>query len=1555
MIQRTPCAGWSRRYSSLFFGATLSAALTLAHPAAAATVIWSGANTNVSYDWSESANWAGDASPGVTDDVKFFDAGAVGTVFSLNNTVDAVFPGTIASLQYGQTNNLHTTYIAEGKTLLVNGSGGIRIGSTGDPGVVKTLTNVITGPGTLRLNNSSASLVLNQGGAANGRAILDMSGLNTFVMTGSRIGIGTTLLPNPGNAAQRLSGILFLARTNEISLSQSASANTYATSAGQAPAIELSHNPGNNAGMLSVLFLGQSNAFFIDSISAGRTKASASAAGVVMFNPAFISENPVAHFRGIGGPSSRVTWWSIGDMCNSASSAQVSVGTNNFTGGTVDAMVDTLSLARDTSSSHSATATIFGVLTFNAGTINANTIFAGNQSLGPIGSITPLSGIINVNGDATLIVNSNLVLGHTTQNSVAATQTVGTVIATGGSIFANQIRVGAASANNSIRLTNATLIVTNTLSTNASGLATFIASDSTIGLSVQANGSASALVRTLTTAGSANLIRLGSTPVLFNSYPQQIPLIKFTTWNGENNFALDTLPEWAVGATLVSNGANSSLDLLFPSDPRPVITTQPLNFAGGPGSTASFTVEIDPNSVQPLSFQWFKGATLLNDGASGNGSTYAGTTTDTLTINNAQVADSGDYFVIVSNAYGSATNSPGAVLTISDGEIAPSVTGPASQTVIEGNDATFSASVSGLPVPTLKWYRDGVEIPGATTSTYTLTDVNYLADNGAVFSIVASNSAGVVSNSAALTVIVPPAISQQPADLIVTNSQSASFTVVASGVPDLSYQWRKNGNPIPNATNATLSFASAAPSDMGVYSVVITNAAGTLTSSNATLTVNSVMSVVSVNPALNATDVRYDTPLKITFSRQPVLRNAGRIRIFDLANPSTPVDTIDLTLNNGSGAQAHSLFPGDAQSFNYYPVIISGNTATIYPHGNVMTSNKTYYVTIDNGVFADTTGAYFAGITNSSDWQFSTKPTGPVDPQNPVVAADGTGDFVTVQGAVDSLPVAGASRRTIHIRNGDYFEIVNISGKTNITLRGESRTGTIIRYPNNANLAPGGTTHARMTFKVNANDIALENLTITNSTPQGGGQAEALMISNGRRCIVFNCELYSRQDTILANISASQAYFYQTKIVGNFDYIWGGGNLYFEDCDIQTISGANNFNITAARTETSGALSATTPWINPNGITYSANGFSFVRCRFTSAPGASGITLAGSNGTAGGLVSWAFCSFDSATYTTPSIALSNNYVFWQHQNTTLASAPLSFANVQTIGVTNNDPRLLAATNLTTWFYGWTPALAPNILTNPASQAVTVGDEAVFTVTATGIPEPTYQWLKNGTNLIGETGSTLIIPSAQSDDAGDYSVEVSTPAGSVTSATATLTVNTSDNTAPVFSAPAAESVFTINPGVSLSVTNVASDADLPAQTLTFSLLSAPTNAVLNSEGVLTWRPLLSQSDTTNVITIVVTDDGSPNLSAMNSYSIVVNPLTLPTLGSIASSSGAFSFTIDGQTGPDYAVQVSTNLATGDWITILSTNSPAMPFDFTDIDVDADAPVKFYRVLVGPPLP
>ena len=172
---------------------------------------------------------------------------------------------------------------------------------------------------------------------------------------------------------------------------------------------------------------------------------------------------------------------------------------------------------------------------------------------------------------------------------------------------------------------------------------------------------------------------------------------------------------------------------------------------------------------------------------------------------------------------------------------------------------------------------------------------------------------------------------------------------------------------------------------------------------------------------------------------------------------------------------------------------------------------------------------------------------------------------------------------------------------------------------------------------------------------------------------------------------------------------------------------------------------------------------------------------------------------------------------------------------------------------------------------------------------------------------------------------------------------------SANTPPVL---AAISNDTVNVGQTVAFTASAIDTDQPPQTLTFSLLSAPVNATLNTNsGAFSWRPLVSQANTANSISLEVTDNGNPKLSATQSFTVTVNPLILPTALAAGGNNGQFTLQVSGQSGPDYAVLRSSNLI--DWKQLFTTNSPPMPFVW--VDTNTSSPRQFYRIEVGPPLP
>jgi hypothetical protein len=169
---------------------------------------------------------------------------------------------------------------------------------------------------------------------------------------------------------------------------------------------------------------------------------------------------------------------------------------------------------------------------------------------------------------------------------------------------------------------------------------------------------------------------------------------------------------------------------------------------------------------------------------------------------------------------------------------------------------------------------------------------------------------------------------------------------------------------------------------------------------------------------------------------------------------------------------------------------------------------------------------------------------------------------------------------------------------------------------------------------------------------------------------------------------------------------------------------------------------------------------------------------------------------------------------------------------------------------------------------------------------------------------------------------------------------------SQNQPPVL-APIADQV--VGAGVTLTLTNVATDPD-SWQALSFGLASAPGGATMASgTGVFTWRPVVAQANTTNTVTVTVADNGSPSLTNSMSFQVIIPPVAAPQLSSTHFTNGQFTLQVTGDIGPDYSIDTSTNLL--HWNTIFTTNSPTLPFTWSDSEYGQSAQ-RFYRVLLGP---
>jgi pectin methylesterase-like acyl-CoA thioesterase len=850
---------------------------------------------------------------------------------------------------------------------------------------------------------------------------------------------------------------------------------------------------------------------------------------------------------------------------------------------------------------------------------------------------------------------------------------------------------------------------------------------------------------TLRLVRSANGISLGTTSA--NTANAGVVIlgdgISQTAYTNPDNPPAATIFNEVAFMFLNTTSSSVTLDIdsvtgLTPINP-PGIATPPAAVIVNPGQVGSLSVAA--TGTPPLTYQWRK-----------DGAAIAGATSPTITLASAQNSDAGSYTVVVTNAYGTVT-SPAATVTVTTQTVPATITAqPSAAIVTAGQSATFTVAAFGSSPLSYQWRKGGTAIAGATNNSLTLPNIT--PADAADYTVVVSNSAATVTSSVAtLTVNTPPAVTEQPVSVTIAAGQRASFTVAASGNPPPTYQWQKNGVNIAGATSSTFTIPSATLADTGVYAARIVNSIGAVSSAPAVLAIPSTMTATSVSPRNGSTGVNVDTPLRITFDRAPVVGATGRIRIFR-ASDNAVVDTLDLGVSPQTRIIGTQTTP-----YIFYPIIVTGNTAAIYPHAGVLANGQAYYVTIEPSVLLDPTGASFMGISDPAAWRFTTKTTGPAATATAItVAADGTGDFSTVQGAIDFVPPNNTQRVVITVKRGLYNEINYVgSAKPFITVRGEDRAETIIAYPNNANFNTL-TGNNRAMFSCDANDFTLETITLHNTTPAGGSQAEALR-GNGQRCIVNRVNLISLQDTLLWN---GRLFVTDSYIEGDVDFMWGNGACYFQRCELKAVR--PGFYTQIRNTATT-------------------NGNVYVECRLTGVEGLTNVYLGRIDPNPGNFPysQSVFINCAMGSHIVPegwrldNATSAPNVQFWEYHSTDLNGATLDVSRRL------RDSRQLTEAEAVRWrdpafvLGGWAPEIPATIEPSLTSVTVTAGASARLAVEANGAPIPTVQWFKDGVAIPGATDTTLVISNLHPSSSGRYTVVATNSGGSAAATNAVLNI------------------------------------------------------------------------------------------------------------------------------------------------------------------------------------
>jgi len=781
-----------------------------------------------------------------------------------------------------------------------------------DNGTNQIVCATITGSGgTLSAvdQNAASVIQIQQGSTNNGphNAVLDLSGLGTLNLTAGRLLVASNPGSSPPGASNYLSGSLNLAQTNFIQL---IGTSTPSLIVGDA----LSNANTSNTNLLQ---LGLTNTIFVDSLTIARAKSE----GLMRFNPLFSGNHPSLYLRGNSSPS--VASLVIGDNVI-ANTSYSSTGTLDLSLGVVNAQVANCYVARGQVGTNTGGAT--GTLTLGAGIFNVNAMYLATVPTNNANA--NVTGTVNVTGTATLVVNSNLALGTNPNTNTAYKKTAsGTLNITNGTVYANAVTTGSANGViSTINVNSGTFYLTNTAGTPAQPLSALNCTSATLHLNASP-GVTNIVVTNF--AGSASII---IDSIAYSGGTVSYPLISYIEADPYTNLHL-TLPAIFSGS-LVDNNGSKRIDLQIANDSvlpsytntLPAGSTLIANQVNNSSNTAnlffqnlngtrdgdtlvfyncandSFITNVF-NSALPTGFADYTKtnsvpAPVLTPGL---GFIYNALNSNSVTFSGAPnapvlppilVCGEGNFYYMArqTNDLGTYENITGfypadgaQVQTLENGSfvtnaflngawtlgeptlpvgIAANIfiptnsvcatnplyiaNNPAGQNVYLGSNAVFTVTVFGTGPFAYQWQCNGVNlmngtnVSGALTSCLVITNVQ--TSNAGIYSVIVSNFSGFITSTVApFTVnlaLVYPAVKILPQNQTVDSGMNVTLNATAVGAVPLSYQWLFNGTNLESSVSSTLALTNIQTNQSGFYSLVVSNAYGTINSGPTTVVVN---------------------------------------------------------------------------------------------------------------------------------------------------------------------------------------------------------------------------------------------------------------------------------------------------------------------------------------------------------------------------------------------------------------------------------------------------------------------------------------------------------------------------------------------------------------------------------------------------------------------------------------------------------------------------------------------------------------------------------------------
>jgi hypothetical protein len=937
---------------------------------------------------------------------------------------------------------------------------------------------------------------------------------------------------------------------------------------------------------------------------------------------------------------------------------------------------------------------------------------------------------------------------------------------------------------------------------------------------------------------------------------------------------------WIAASPTPGSGAGAA-----PLTP-PSITSITAPHALSVGSNDTLTVVATGAPV--LIYQWrFNGAVIPN------------ATNASLSLVNFQGTNAGVYSVTVANAAGAASAS-----TRIDLRSAPIINrDPQDVATAAGGTAFFSVVASGTSPLFYQWQRNGTDLPGATNAFLIVQNVQPV--NEGQYRVAITNAFGSTTSAVAvLGIFAPPIITNQPQGTNVFVSTTVTLAVGVSGSPPLRYQWRLNDVNLPGATNATLTLSNIQLATAGGYRVFVTNTVGSALSSVATVS-------VTVPPFLTivATDASASEP-----------------------GANTGLFTISRTGSNAAPLSVAFSVSGNAVPGSDYATLSS---PAIIPAG---ASSTTMLVTVLNDALLEGNETVVVTLVGGSDYAVGSPGSATVviaddDNQPPSVTITNP-----VEGLVITVPATVSIAALASDTDGSVMKVEFFDNGTN-------KLGEALSSPYTF-MWTNGTAGVHILTAVASDNLGSTGVSSPVSVTLNAPPTVALTspVNNAQFGTPANITLNANASDADGSVTLVEFYSGQTLIGSDstspYSVTW-------------TNVPVGNYVLTARATDNRGAVSvsanvAVSVVIAPPGLAdfFDARGMisgftNYVKgnnSTYTKEPGEPRHENRG--GTRSAWLSWTapasgVCTMDTLTSGFDTVlsvyvgnTVSNLFKIAGNDDATPAvlqsrvSFSVTAGTRYEVAVDGYSAGLGGAIE----FHIGLPNPFPIVTTQPQSFLVDPGANVTFNVGVGGNGPFTYQWRFNGANLAGATSSSLARNNVQVPDQGFYTVVVSNPSGSVTSAPAALTLRLP----PTITAD--PQAFAADPGG--NATFGVTVAGLTPLFYQWSVNNGPIAGATNS---IYTRNNVQYSDSAFYSVIVTNALGSAQSQAAE---LIVKPSVV----SAELSNGVFRLSIRAMPNRPHAIDITTNLF--QWVPWQTNMASAVDSQWND--PAANNSRRFYRL-------